>query len=115
MHGYLYILGLPHPRNNHSLNIHSAAVFKTHPIHRRKSLFLPVLPLILFDFVRQLCHLIKRHVPLRHLCTDLPHRMHDRRVVAPAQLLPNPWQRHIRQLTQQIHGDLPGIRKRTGA
>lgn len=67
MYGYLYILDVPHPQNNHALNVHNNTGLKTHLIHSPKPAFLLVLALILLDFVRQLGYLVEGHMPFRHL------------------------------------------------
>src|SRR5262249_25263410 len=60
----------------------------------------------LFDPVGEFGYLVVERATFGHLLTDLPIRVHDGRVVASTEGLPDAWQRQVGQLAAQVHGDL---------
>src|SRR5690349_5548103 len=69
---------------------------------------------LLLDPVRELGDLVVDAPPFGHELTDLPVRVHDRGVVAVAELLPDLGQRQLGELAAQVHRDLPGVDEHPG-
>src|SRR5215469_3605346 len=63
---------------------------------------------LLLDAVGQLGHLVVDGAALGHQRSDLPLGVHDRCVVAAAELLADLGERHLGELAAQVHADLPG-------
>jgi hypothetical protein len=69
-------------------------------------LFRPLTTMLLLDPAREFRDLVVGGTSFCHLLSYLLVRMHDGRVIAAAELLPNLWKRQICELAAQIHRDL---------